>query len=569
MVSSHALGIIVAICGSFINSLGLLLQKWGYNRNAALPPEQRSMKFPAIGFGVYVCGNLCDLCALSMTAQTTVSGLAPLVLVGNVLFAPCIVGETVQRKHYVATLVVILACAVITVFGPRSPFAQTSDSGCGAVAHLPNSCHACIESFASNVTADDTETLTVDCLMALFREPSYLVFVSVLLPTIAVNYAGVVRTESRHLVPRDVAPESESEAEGEIDDDAAAKDEAKDEIKDNSSTVTGGEADNKAIGKHKGKLHMMVDPDLYDHTTTQGLWIALTYAFTTATLSSFNVAFSKIVGELVAVSFSSGEDDSNQFRSPMAWVFTIALIVCNANQIRMLSRSLSKFDALFIIPCYQVAFTILCILGGGIYFKEFSLFTTLQWCIFPWGVVAACWGVRMLSASEVKNMERIAALLHEARVAVTVVRAMGKFKRLTKIHHDSGTDDSEQADDRDSSAVPNAFTAAEAEDKAVHSPLSTPTSPSRRVAHRKSSLLVVPGIVSPAIVSTPPEKAGRWLSGRLRQSFKKMRMSKVAPTGTKENGGHFTFLRSMPGLSAFGVRIVDPQTKRSSGIYST
>ena len=126
MVSSHALGIIVAICGSFVNSLGLLLQKWGYNRNAALPPEQRSMKFPAIGFGVYVCGNLCDLCALSMTAQTTVSGLAPLVLVGNVLFAPCIVGETVERKHYVATLVVILACAVITVFGPRSPFAQAN-----------------------------------------------------------------------------------------------------------------------------------------------------------------------------------------------------------------------------------------------------------------------------------------------------------------------------------------------------------------------------------------------------------------------------------------------------------
>ena len=151
---------------------------------------------------------------------------------------------------------------------------------------------------------------------------------------------------------------------------------------------------------------MMVDPDLYDHTTTQGLWIALTYAFTTATLSSFNVAFSKIVGELVANSFSSGEDDSNQFRSPMAWVFTIALIVCNANQIRMLSRSLSKFDALFIIPCYQVAFANLCILGGGIYFKEFSLFTTLQW--YSVGCRCCCWGVRMLSASEVKNMEHAA-----------------------------------------------------------------------------------------------------------------------------------------------------------------
>ena len=133
----------MAIVGSFVNSLGLLAQKWAYNRNAQLPPERRSMRFVVLGYAVYVCGNLCDLCALSMTAQTTVSGLAPLVLVGNVLFAPLIVGEQVERKHYTATLVVVLGCTIITAFGPNSSFEQQHD-GCGAVNHLPAQCHACV-----------------------------------------------------------------------------------------------------------------------------------------------------------------------------------------------------------------------------------------------------------------------------------------------------------------------------------------------------------------------------------------------------------------------------------------
>ena len=36
------LGIVVAIIGSFVNSLGLLLQKLAHVRNAALPPERRT-----------------------------------------------------------------------------------------------------------------------------------------------------------------------------------------------------------------------------------------------------------------------------------------------------------------------------------------------------------------------------------------------------------------------------------------------------------------------------------------------------------------------------------------------
>ena len=45
MVTNHILGIVVAIIGSFVNSLGLLLQKLAHVRNAALPPERRTLKW--------------------------------------------------------------------------------------------------------------------------------------------------------------------------------------------------------------------------------------------------------------------------------------------------------------------------------------------------------------------------------------------------------------------------------------------------------------------------------------------------------------------------------------------
>ena len=163
-------------------------------------------------------------------------------------------------------------------------------------------------------------------------------------------------------------------------------------------------------------------------------------------------------------------------------------------------------------------------------------------------------------------MERIAALLHEARVAVTVVRAVGKFKRLTKVHHDPGTEDGNQAGDvlpRDGNAPLSASTGDEAEDKGAHS---SPASPSHRhrPARRKSSIVVVPGIVSPGILTSPtPESKRRRLPARLRQPFKRG-MGKVAPTGAKKNAGHFSFVRSMPGLSAFGVRIAGPRAQGSS-----
>lgn len=65
------------------------------------------------------------------------SGLSPLVLVGNVLFAPLIVGELPRFKHVAATLVVLMGSATMTLFGPNSPIIESVYEGCARVDFMP------------------------------------------------------------------------------------------------------------------------------------------------------------------------------------------------------------------------------------------------------------------------------------------------------------------------------------------------------------------------------------------------------------------------------------------------
>ena len=113
---------------------------------------------------------------------------------------------------------------------------------------------------------------------------------------------------------------------------------------------------------------------------------------------------SKIVGELV---YTSAVDGKNQFAKFEAWIFVIALIVCNTTSIVLLSLSLSKFDALFIVPCFQVVFTVFCIISGGIYFNEFYFFSFYQWPLFMFGMLSGLAGVVILSRADVEATEEV------------------------------------------------------------------------------------------------------------------------------------------------------------------
>jgi hypothetical protein len=128
---------------------------------------------------------------------------------------------------------------------------------------------------------------------------------------------------------------------------------------------------------------------LYDRMTWRGVVLGAGYAFITASLSAYNLVFSKVrfasifsahlmmlaqvSGELVKTSITS----TNQFTKPIPYIFIGALVLCNGTQVHpslesvyfntlltdvlfaqiyFLNATLRKFDALFIIPVYQVLF---------------------------------------------------------------------------------------------------------------------------------------------------------------------------------------------------------------------
>jgi uncharacterized membrane protein len=451
---THVAGVFMAITGSVVNSLGLLTQKWAHNKNANLPRNERSVKYVILGFAVYVCGNLCDLVALSLTAQTTVSGLSPLVLVANVLFAPCIVGEKVERKHVVATGIVMLGSILMTMFGPNSSV-ELQKEGCDTLVHLPGNCGfskcaaACgVGMCRANASFIPEQTLDYLCLVDLMGETEFAAYLAVVIPILAGNFAlcqwrqrtewntlwewfdpdlnyyvwdderglaeaaeldnkpplpglppppgGGASVPDSHRVATSVAQMSSkvqpapphtaddtpdrrpAEGGGGGDGDGGggggggddgearhskrrsvfrmtrtkeklqqqAEAEEKREQKEREEKQTSEAA---ALSAVQGRY--VIDPKCFDLNTREGLWMGVSYGSYTALLGSFNIQFSKILGELVQTSFAG----DNQFDKPVPWMFAAALLVCNSSSIMLLNSCLAKFDALFIIPLYQVS----------------------------------------------------------------------------------------------------------------------------------------------------------------------------------------------------------------------
>jgi hypothetical protein len=130
--------------------------------------------------------------------------------------------------------------------------------------------------------------------------------------------------------------------------------------------------------------------------STRIRFLAVTYAAFGGALSSVNILMTKIVGELISIT-SSGE---NQFRNPLAYVFFGVLIVSNTASIYWMQRALQLFDALIVVPMFQVTFSILSILTGAIYFEEIYSFSALQGGLFPLGVFITILGIWLLSQRE-------------------------------------------------------------------------------------------------------------------------------------------------------------------------
>eukprot|EP00949_MAST-11_sp_MAST-11-sp1_P004878 g4878.t1 len=114
-------------------------------------------------------------------------------------------------------------------------------------------------------------------------------------------------------------------------------------------------------------------------------------------LGSQSIVFAKSFAELVKAA-GKGYPAFAYFAT---YIIIGAMFTTIFGQIHWLARGLQAFDAVFVVPVFQCSFISFASLGGGIYFREFWGFSTLQVFMFPFGVATILLGVMILSRREV------------------------------------------------------------------------------------------------------------------------------------------------------------------------
>jgi hypothetical protein len=124
--------------------------------------------------------------------------------------------------------------------------------------------------------------------------------------------------------------------------------------------------------------------------------LPVTYATFSALFGTLSVVFAKILSELLTLQI----EGTPIFYGKYCWFTYVTLVGWLALVgvwLYRMNEALSLYDPLFIIPLLQMNFILFAIISGGIYFKEFNQFQSLNWIGFIIGVFLLFLGIFLLS----------------------------------------------------------------------------------------------------------------------------------------------------------------------------
>ncbi|KAI8325518.1 hypothetical protein GQ54DRAFT_337247 [Martensiomyces pterosporus] len=122
--------------------------------------------------------------------------------------------------------------------------------------------------------------------------------------------------------------------------------------------------------------------------------LPLAYASLGSLMATLTTLFAKSLINLLSVSLF---DHDNQFTSFFSWAIFLVTAFTAASQVYWINQGLLRYDALLQVPVFYVVWTVLDIVGGGVYFNEFKWFTTVKYVLFGVGVAVIFSGVGLLS----------------------------------------------------------------------------------------------------------------------------------------------------------------------------
>ena len=141
--------------------------------------------------------------------------------------------------------------------------------------------------------------------------------------------------------------------------------------------------------------------------------LPFSYAAISAIIGTQSVLLAKSSSELVRTTLGG----NNQFNSPFTYFILTAWITSMVFWLYRMNAALRKFDGVFIIPVLQVVWTLFSIVGGGVYFREFSAFNSVDIGLFTLGVCIVIFGVYLLAPQTPTRAEGPAVMEDEEAVA--------------------------------------------------------------------------------------------------------------------------------------------------------
>jgi uncharacterized membrane protein len=378
------IGILIAICGGFLSSFGLVFQKYAHKLNEPLPKEQRSSFKVVTGFATYIAGTAVFLAASPFAPQSILSALASVNLLGNAIWAPLLLKEKVSKLDFIGLVFISGGIVLVVVFGNQCSLTYTADEivrfflAFGQLVYFIAVMSIVIGFILAIRLTENTFWEHFDYAMKLKKKrdlKNKARKIDQLRKELAVHQRGNNETNNSAMDTvecNNINHESGNDTE---------------EIKRRRTSVV-----EKLTMKQRRRSSFEYNT-LYDMRIARGKRLAISFALVAAVLAGYATVLVKIVLTLVEVSVSG----DNQFIHFSTYVFIVFLIVFEVIHIKYLNNGLKHFDAMFFVPMFMVSLTVITSISGGIFFQEFVNFDLMQFLFYPVGLLCTVIGVFILS----------------------------------------------------------------------------------------------------------------------------------------------------------------------------
>ncbi|CAA7061690.1 unnamed protein product [Microthlaspi erraticum] len=129
--------------------------------------------------------------------------------------------------------------------------------------------------------------------------------------------------------------------------------------------------------------------------------LPFSYAVVSGAIGSCSVLFAKSLSNLLRLAMSSSYELHSWFTYSMLLLF----LSTAGFWMTRLNEGLSLYDAILIVPMFQIAWTFFSICTGFIYFQEFQVFDALRTTMFISGMLCVFIGISLLAPDDTRGNE--------------------------------------------------------------------------------------------------------------------------------------------------------------------